>query len=114
MEMFWKRKETKEGEVKLPGPKGIPELAGRYMVVEEKKDPAWVWKLKGVVRPAGKKKAFYCRVFDEAQVAQAGVKVKDWTSLDEHPDFIFWEGYFDKETNTVRREKFVKLSTSSN
>jgi len=84
------------------------------MVVEEKKDPAWVWKLKGVVRPAGKKKAFYCRVFDEAQVAQAGVKVKDWTSLDEHPDFIFLEGYFDKETNTVRREKFVKLSTSSN
>jgi hypothetical protein len=29
--MFWKRKETKEGEVKLPRPKGIPELVGRYM-----------------------------------------------------------------------------------
>jgi hypothetical protein len=75
--MFWKRKETKEGEVKLPGPKGIPDLAGRYMVLEEKKEPNWAWKLKGVVYPAGKKKAFYCRVFDEAQVAQAGVKVKD-------------------------------------
>jgi hypothetical protein len=84
------------------------------MVVEEKKDPSWVWKLKGVVRPAGKKKAFYCRVFDETQTAKAGVEVKDWTSLDEHPDFILWEGYFDKETNTVRREKFVNLSTSSN
>jgi hypothetical protein len=114
MEMFWKRKETKEGEVKLPGPEGIPDLAGKYMVVEEKKNPDWVWKLKGVVRPAGKKKAFYCRVFDEDQVAQAGVKVKDWTSLDGHPDFILWEGYFDKETNTARREKFVNLSTSSN
>jgi hypothetical protein len=31
--MFWKRKETKEGEAKLPGPKGIPDLAGKYMVV---------------------------------------------------------------------------------
>jgi hypothetical protein len=112
--MFWKRKETKPGEVELPGPKGIPDLAGRYMVVEEKKDPNWVWRLKGVVRPAGKERAFYCRVFDEAQVAQAGVKVKDWTSLDERPDLILWEGYFDKGTNTVRHEKFVKPSTSSN
>jgi len=112
--MFWKRKETNEGEEKLPGPKGIPELVGRYMVVEEKKGPNWVWKLKGVVRPAGKKKAFYCRVFDEAQVAQVGVKVKDWTSLDEHPELILWEGYFDKETNIARPEKFVEPSTSSN
>jgi len=112
--MFWKRKETEQGEVKLPGPMGIPELVGRYMVVKEQKNPDWVWKLKGVVRPAGKKKAFYCRVFDEAQLAQANVKVKDWTSLDEHPDFILWEGYFDKETNTVSLEKFVKPSTSSN
>ena len=112
--MFWKRKETKEGEVKLPRPKGIPELVGRYMVVEEKKDPAWVWKLEGVVRPAGEKKAVYCRVFDEAQIAQAGVNVKDWTSLDDHPDLILWEGYFDKETNTVRHEKFIKPSNSPN
>ena len=111
--MFWKRKETKEGEVKLPGPKEIPELAGRYMVVEEKKDPSWVWKLKGVVRPAGKEKAFYCRVFSEAQAAKAGVKVKNWSSLDDHSALILWEGYFDQKTNTVRREKFAKPSSSS-
>ena len=111
--MFWKRKETKEGEEKLPGPKGIPELAAKYMVAEEKKDPDWVWHLKGVVRPTGKK-TFYCRVFDRAQAAQAGVNVKDWTSLDEHPDLILWEGYIDKETNTFRREKFIKPSNSSN
>jgi hypothetical protein len=58
------------------------------MVVQEKKDPDWVWKLKGVVRPAGKNKIFYCRVFNESQVAQSGVKVKDWTSLDERPELI--------------------------
>jgi len=112
--MFWKHKETKEGRVKLPGPKEIPDVVGRYMVVEEKKDPDWVWALKGLVRPAGKKKAFYCRVFNEAQAAQARVKVKDWTSLDDHPDLILWESYFDRETNTARREKFVKPSHSSN
>ena len=84
------------------------------MVVKEQKNPDWVWKLKGVVRPTGKKKAFYCRVFSEAQVAKAGVKVTDWTSLDEHPDLILWEGYFDKETNETRPEKFVKPSDSTN
>ncbi len=104
--MFWKRKETKEGEVKLPGPKEIPELVGRYMVVEEKKDPDWVWKLKSVLRPAGKK-SFYCRVYDDYKASQAGLKVKDWTSLDKNPELILWEGYFDKETNTVRKEKFA-------
>jgi hypothetical protein len=112
--MFWKRKDTKEGEEKLSGPKGIPDMVGRHMVVEEQKDPNWVWKLKVVVRPAGKKKAFYCRVFNEAQVAEAGVNVKDWTSLDSHPDFIVWEGYCDKDTNTVRHEKFIKPPISRN
>ena len=108
--MFWNRKQTKEGEIRLPGPKEIPDLAARYMVVKDKKNPDWVWKLKSVVRPAGKEKAFYCRVFDEAQAQQAGVKIKDWTSLEKHPELILWEGYFDKETNTARPEKFLTPS----
>ena len=112
--MFWKRGKTKEGEEPLPGPKDLPSSVGSHMVVQEKQDPDWVWKLKGVVRPAGKEKAFYCRVFSEAQAGKAGVKVRDWTSLDEHSDLILWEGYFDKKTNTVRREKYAKPSSSSN
>ena len=84
------------------------------MVLEEKKGPDWVWSLKQVVRPTEKKKAFYCRIFSEGQATQAGVRVKDWTSLDDHPDLILWEGYFDEETNTVRPEKFAKPSISSN
>jgi hypothetical protein len=114
MKWFWNRKQPQEGEERLPGPKGIPNPVGSYMVVQMNKDPNWVWQLKGVVRPAGKKKTFYCRVFSDAQVAQAALKVKDWTSLDGHPELILWEGYFDKETNTVRDEKFVKHSNSPN
>jgi hypothetical protein len=53
--LFWKRKATEEGEIKLPRPSDIPGMAGRHMVTEMKKDPDWVWKLKGVVRPADKK-----------------------------------------------------------
>ena len=105
---FWERKKTKEGEVRLPGPKGIPDEVGRHLVVKEKKESNWVWNLKGVVRPTEKKDAFYCRVFDEAKAAQAGVQVKDWSSLDEHLYLILWQGYFDKKTATVRTEKFAK------
>ena len=112
--MVWKRKETKEGVAKLSGPKDIPDLVGRHMVAQEKKDPDWVWKLNSVVRPANKQQAFYCRIFDAAQAGQAGVKVKDWTSLNGHPDLIAWEGYFDKETITARREKFIEPVPHSN
>ena len=111
--MFWKREKTKEGELQLPRPRAIPQLVGIHMVVEEKKDPHWVWDLKGVVHPTEKKKAFYCRVFSEAEAAQAGVKVKDWSSLDDHSGLILWEGYVDSETNRVRRERFAKSSGSS-
>lgn len=112
--MFWTREKTKEGELKLPGPKGLPQPVGTHLVVEGKKDPDWVWSLKGVIRPTEKKKAFYCRVFSEAQAAQAGVKVKDWNSLDDHSALIIWEGYVDTETNTVRPEKLTKPSIPSN
>jgi hypothetical protein len=105
---FWERKKTKEGEERLPRPKELPQAVGGYLVVTEKQNPDWVWNLKGVVRPTAKKNVFYCRVFSEAAAAKAGVKVKDWNSLDEHPNLILWEYYFDKNTNTVRPEKFAK------
>ncbi len=108
--MFWKRDKTNGGELHLPGPKSMPSSVGRHLVLEEKKDPNWVWNLKGVLRPTEKKKAFYCRIFNEAQTMKAGIKVKDWTSLDDHRDLIIWEGYYDDQTNTVRREDFPKTS----
>jgi hypothetical protein len=103
--MFGLFGKKKEGEAKLPGPKDIPELIGRYMVVEMKQEPNYVWALKGVVKPAGGKKDFYCRVFDTGSTAKANVNVKDWTSLDSHPELVLFEGYFNKDTLEVRREK---------
>jgi len=102
--MFGKQK---QGEEKLPGPKDIPEPIGMYMVAELHNNPDWVWSLKGVIHKVGKN-GFYCRVFDEVQTSKAGVKVKDWISLDAHPELILWEGYHDKETLNTRTEKFAK------
>lgn len=64
-----------------------------------KKDPDWVWNLKAVIREKEKARdrhVFDVRVFQETQAAQKGVKVKDWTTFDEHPDLILFEGWFDK------------------
>ncbi|MFH0914740.1 MAG: hypothetical protein V1849_05600 [Chloroflexota bacterium] len=105
--MFWKKDANA-----LPRPKEIPSLVGSFLVTEEKGNPDYVWKLKGVLHPTDKKKVFYYRVFDEGKATAAGIRVKDWTSLDDHPDLIIWEGYIDKDTNTARREKFVKPSHS--
>lgn len=104
---FWEGKETKAGQVRFPGPKDLPQAVGSHLVVNEKKNPDWVWKLKAVLRPTEKKTVFHCRVFDGADAAQADVKVSDWRSLDEHRDLIIWEGYFDKDANTVRTGKFA-------
>jgi hypothetical protein len=106
-DMFWNRKQTEEKGTNLPGPRGIPEWAGRHMVVQGKANPDMVWKLRGVTRQAPQGKTLYCRVFDDTQVTKAGLKVKDWTSLDGHPELILWEGRFDKGTNTTQEEKFV-------
>ena len=54
--MFWK-KGAKTGETsdkkveKLPGPKGIPEIIGRYLITELKQNPDQVWNFKAVLRP---------------------------------------------------------------
>ncbi len=100
--MFWKK--SHDGQVKLPGPKDIPELVGRHMVVDMKKDPDWVWQLKAVIREVGKKE-YYCRVFDNAAANKANVQVKNWTSLDNHPELILWEGDFNEKTHEARPEK---------
>lgn len=107
--MFWKKKEKAEEtpkesskQEKLPGPKEIPELIGRYTVVQLKKDPDWVWKQKAVCREGvlDNKKVTFCRVFDEAEATKKGIKVKNYLSLDEHPELIMYEGWFDKKTVT--------------
>lgn len=99
----------KDGQSKLPGPTGIPEIVGRYMVVDMKQESNYVWALKAVIRKI-KRTEGYCRVFNDAQVAQAGVQVKDWNSLDGHPELILWEGYFNQETNVARPEKVTSES----
>jgi hypothetical protein len=108
---FWKkggeREDASKAKVqKLSKPKGIPEPVGRYLIVELGQNPDWVWHLQGVVRPRQEEKDCYdVRVFDEGKAAQKSVTVKDYTSLDEHPELILYEGWFDKRSYKVHIEE---------
>jgi len=109
--MFWKKKPAKEEPLepkaeKLPGPRSIEELVGRHLVVDLKQNPDRVWQLQSVVRRrADGKHRFDFRVFDAAQAGQKKVKVKDWTTFDQHPELILYQGWFDKVSMEVHFEE---------
>jgi len=91
--------------VKYPGPKRIHESVGRHLVVKLQADPDWAWNLKEVERQRpDAKSAFDVRVYDERQAASQNVTIKDYRSLDAHPDLILYEGWFDKKTMKVQIE----------
>lgn len=111
--MFWKKKQTEvkatEAEPKaekLPEPRSIEELVGRQMVVDLKQNPDWVWQLRSVVRRReGGKHRFDFRVFDAAKVAAKGVKIKDYTSFENYPELVLYQGWFDKVSMEVHFEE---------
>lgn len=104
--MFW----GKKGNGLLP-PKGIPDVVGRYLVVSLGKNPDWVWSLKAVMRSNGADKdTCEVRVFDPSQVAERGIKVRDYTTFDEHPAMILYEGWFNKRTSESKIQSREKSS----
>jgi hypothetical protein len=107
---FWKKSSkqvepSKDREEKLPKPKDIPEAVGRCLVVDHGKDPDWVWKLKSVVLQHGEKNRFDVRIFDEIQAGAKGIRVRDYTTLDEYPDLILFEGWYDKKSYQSHMEE---------
>ena len=98
---FWEKKGNGSPH-KLPGPKDIPYPVGRYLVVDKGQDPDWVWGLQGVVLPKeGTKDVFYVRVFSANDASMKKISVKNYHSLDEHPELVLFHGWFDKKTMEV-------------
>jgi hypothetical protein len=108
--MLWGKKSAKE-EGKLSGPKEIPGPVQTYLVAEWKMDPDLVKLLKTVVlRNSNERKAFNIRIFDGSDTLAKKVQVKDYTSLDEHPDLIIYEGQFDEGSKQVKLEEKKKVN----
>ena len=100
--MFWKKDKNA-----LPGPKGVPSPVGRDIVTKLWGDPEQVWKrFKAVIRPKeGEKDIFEVRVFDGAQASAGNVSVKDYNSLNEHPELILYEGWYNKNAQAEIKKR---------
>jgi hypothetical protein len=93
-------------EAKLPKEKEIRELVGKYLVAQKNVDADWVWDLKYLACKSAKgETTFDVRLFDKAQAAAKNVPVKDYASLDAHPELILYEGWFDTASKKVEVEE---------
>ena len=107
---FWKKKSatvelSEVKEEKLSKPKNILKPVARYLVIDLGKNPDWVWHLKSVMRRQTEKHRYDVRVFDDLQARAKRVSVRDYTTLDEHPGLILFEGWYDMKSNTAHLEE---------
>ena len=108
---FWRNKQagpdaSNAPKIKMSGPKELPEVIGIYLVTNGKRDPDWVWSLKCLLRRHPDNKSSYdFRIFNPIQMGIETICIKDYTSLDNHPELILFHGSFDKRTNQVELKK---------
>jgi hypothetical protein len=87
---------------KLSGPKEAPGLVQNYLIKERKMDADLTRIFKAVVRPNDKgQKAFDIRIFDPEDATANKLEVKNYLSLDSHPNLIIYEGSYDEKLKTV-------------
>ena len=112
--MFLSKKSAKEEEKKLSGPRNIPGLVQNYLVTERTMDPDFVKLLRAAIckSPTGEK-VFNIRIFDESETLAKKFQVKDYTSLDECPDLIIYEGWFDEGTKQIKLEEKKNVSSET-
>ena len=65
---FWEKKGEGTQVKKLPRPKELPSSVGRFLMVNLKQDPDWVWSLRCVVRQREGKKTAPADILSETSV----------------------------------------------
>jgi hypothetical protein len=101
---IWNRRQSaadpKAG--KLPKPKELPTAVGRHMVVNLNWDPDEAWRLKAVFLPRmGDSDRPAIRIYDPDEAFRSRIEVKNYRSLDAHPELIVFEGWFDRSSNEI-------------
>ena len=109
--MFWNKKSaTKEPPKpkvqKLRGPREIPHSVGKLLTAKYKLDPDLLPILRAVVREnANGERSYDCRIFDQAEAEAIKVQIGDYTTLDEYPDLILYEGWYNSKPERVEMEE---------
>lgn len=105
-----KRVESPKVE-KLPGPRQIPGVVEKYLIAEYKMDADIVRILKSVIRRRPQaERAFDCRIFDQPEAEANEVEINDYNTLDQHPDLILYEGWFNEDSKQVEMAEKRKVS----
>lgn len=95
--MFGKKKSGYQGPYRITG--NLARLIGEEWGKLPQNGDHWVQYL-AVSRPHPEDlKVIDVRIFDEWCASQKKVQVKDFYSLDGHPDLILMEGWYDQESN---------------
>ncbi|MCF8033558.1 MAG: hypothetical protein K9K66_04850 [Desulfarculaceae bacterium] len=106
--MFKREGHKEEASAPAAAPKGqkpreIHASVGRDLVVKYREDPDWVWKLKQVQKPSEQGEHIRdFRVYDAATAGSRGIAVREYASLDEHPDLILYHGWLNVKNNEVQ------------
>jgi hypothetical protein len=100
-------KTSTKNEEKLRKPQTIPDPVQKYMVSEYKLPADLVALLKAVLRKSStEENTFDVRIFDESDSVARKITVKDFATLDEHPELTLYEGSYDDLSKKVElREK---------
>ena len=95
--MFGKKKSAYQGPYRISG--SLARIIGEEWGKIPQSGNHWVQYL-AVSRPHSESEELVdVRVFDEWCAAQKKVQVKDFFSLDGHPDLVLMEGWYDKKSN---------------
>jgi hypothetical protein len=88
------------------GPKDIPPLVYVYIVTTLEVPAENLTGLRSVLKTGfwEDKPVTFIRIYDP-RVNEEAWQVKDFTSLDEHPDLILYEGYWEKGSDHVYLER---------
>jgi hypothetical protein len=74
-------------------------------------DPDLVKLLKAVIHKSETGEApLNIRIFDNSEAIAKKVQVKDYASLDEHPNLMIYEGWFDERSKQVKLEEKKEVS----
>ena len=93
---------VKEKVEKLPGPRQIPEPVQKYLISVHKLNPDLAQIFKTVIRRKPEhEKEFDIRVFDDSACLAKKVTVKDYTTLETHPDLVLYEGTYSEISKQV-------------
>lgn len=104
--MFWKRSSEKKEEKKKVKLKQVYGGAWGHLVSEHHivVDTLVKWRCLDQPGEVDGRPVTLLRIFDPATAQQKGIPIEGWTTFDEHPELVLFEGYLRRD-NTAWLER---------